>query len=125
MSSSNGNDLLIKIAYFTSLAGASILLGFSVTLNKLKKNIPDTPEAALYEEGTALARKALMRGTIYSICGFSLFAVASYKLFGKTMIENFNAKAKNNDEKDIQYLQNLFGASRSALVGNDKDDTGN
>lgn len=115
--SSSRTELFIKIAYFTSLAGASILIGFSTTLNKLRKNTPDTPEAVLFEEGSALARKALMRGTIYSVCGFGICAFASYKFFGKKLIDNFNSRAKNNDEKDIKYLQDLFGTSRESLVG--------
>lgn len=115
--SDNKNDLFVKIAFFSTLAGASILFGFSTTLNKLRKSTPDTPDAVMYEEGVALARKALFRGSIYSICGFGVVAFASYRLFGRKMIDNFNSKAKNNDEKDIEYLQNLFKAPRSALVG--------
>lgn len=117
MSTESKSDLLIKIAYFTSLAGASILFGFSFTLNKLRKETPETPEAVLFEEGVALARKALMRGTIYSFCGFGIFSVASYHLFGKKLIEDFKAKSNDNEEKDIKYLQDLFGSSRSDLVG--------
>lgn len=94
---SETSDLLLKIAYFTSLAGASILVGFSTTLNKSRKS---TPEAALFEEGAALARKALFRGTIYSVCGFSLVALASYKLFGKKMIDDFNAKVRKSNDQE-------------------------
>ena len=68
-----------------------------------------------------------MRGTIYSVGCFSLVAFVSYKLFGKQLITNFNVKARINDEKDIQYLQNLFDAPRDALVGSsgEKVPTGN
>lgn len=107
---STNNDLFIKIAYFTSLAGASMLFGFSVTLNKLRKSAPETSETKLYGDGVALARQALMRGTIYAIGGFSIFAFASYKLFGKRLIEDFKIKAKRNDEEDIKYLEELFSS---------------
>lgn len=90
---SNNIDLYVKIAYFTSLAGASILFGFGLTLNKHRKDTSVKPEAVLYNEGAALARKALMKGTIYAVSGFGIFALASYQLFGKKMIKDFKAKA--------------------------------
>lgn len=80
---------LIKIVYFTSLAGTSILLGFSLTLGKLKKT---SQKASLHEEGVALARKALMRGTMYSVGGFGVFSVICYHLFGKKLIESTKQK---------------------------------
>lgn len=95
--SSTNIDLFVKIAYFTSLAGASILFGFGLTLNKLKKDTSQTPEAVLHGEGAALARKALLKGTIYAVGGFGIFAIASYQLFGKKMIKDFKAKAIKND----------------------------
>lgn len=117
MSSGGTSDLLVKVAYFSSLAGASILFGFSFTLSKIRKSTPDTPDSILYEEGVALARKALMRGTIYSVGGFTLFAVGSYALFGRKLIDEFNSKAKKNQEQDLAYLSNLFNAPESALTG--------
>lgn len=109
---STKTDLFIKIAYFTSLAGASILFGFSVTLGKLRKNNLETPEAVLHEEGVALARRALLRGTLYSVGGFSVFAIASYHLFIWKMIGDFKEKSRKNNEQDMEYLKNLFGTSK-------------
>lgn len=79
----SSTDNLYKIAYFTSIAGVAILFGFSTTLGKLKKDIPGT---SLHEEGAALARKALLRGTLYAVCGFGVFAFSSYHLFGKKLL---------------------------------------
>lgn len=86
----NFKDDLIKIVYFTSLAGTSILLGFGLTLGKLKKNASTT--TTLHDEGAALARKALLRGTMYSVGGFGLFSVVCYQLFGKKLIESTKKK---------------------------------
>lgn len=97
--SSNTRDTLIKVAYFTGLTGMSITLGFSVSLSKLRKTTNETKDAVIYEEGAALARKALMRGTIYAVCGCTLFAILSYKLFVKKMIQDFN---QNTDNKGIR-----------------------
>lgn len=86
----NFKDDLIKIVYFTSLTGASILLGFGLTLGKFKKNASIT--TTLHDEGAALARKALLRGTMYSVGGFGLFSVICYQLFGKKLIESTKKK---------------------------------
>lgn len=82
---STASDNFLKVAYFASIAGASILFGFSTTLSRLRKDPPGQP--TLHDEGVALARKALGRATIYSVCGFGVFALASYQLFGKELIE--------------------------------------
>lgn len=99
----------LRVAYFASIACTSILVGFSFTVNKLRKSTPENTDAVLYEEGAALARKALMRGTIYSVIGFGCFAVASYNLFGKHWIREFNARTKRSDAQDIKYLQGILG----------------
>lgn len=72
MTSDSSKELAIKIAYFTSLAAVSTLIGFSTTIGKAR-NSSKTPEAKVYEEGVALARRALFRGTAYSVGGFSIF----------------------------------------------------
>lgn len=102
-------NFYIKVAYFASLASASMLFGFSLTLNKARKTPLETPEQALVEEGIALARKALFRGTVYSVCGFSIFAFTSYHLFGKKIIERFKASMKKSDEQDIKYIEDILG----------------
>lgn len=102
--SDNGDtnvDLFIKIAYFTSLAGASILFGFSRTLSKTRNKIDattaTTEAAKLHEEGVALARKALFKATLYSVCGFGLFSIVSYKLFIKKWIKQSRCDSENKD----------------------------
>lgn len=109
MSTNEKNDFYLRVAYFASIACTSILVGFSFTVNKLRKSTPENVDAVLYEEGAALARKALMRGTIYSIVGFSCFAVTSYHLFGKHWIREFNSRTKKSDAQDISYLQDILG----------------
>lgn len=95
----------MKILYFASLTGASILFGFSRSLSKIRKNdIATTEEAKLHEEAVGLARKALLKGTIYSVCGFSVFAIVSYKLFGQKLIRQLhenNNKRKDDDELSL------------------------
>lgn len=76
----NYTDYILKLIYFTSLAGASALLGFSVSINRLKRKAatdPDPPAAIIHEKAVALAKKALFKGTIYSFCGFGLLALAT------------------------------------------------
>ena len=97
--SSSSADNFYKILYFTSVAGASILFGFSRTISKLNKEQAGakSPEAGVYEEAVALARKALLRSTIYSCCGFGLFLFGSYHLFGKKLIERRAEEFKKSD----------------------------
>lgn len=94
-----------KVGYFITLASASVIAGFSFTVNQARKN---NSKQTIHEEGFALARKALLRGSIYSITGFCIFCTTSYQLFGKEMISNFNAKAKKNDDEDLKYLESLL-----------------
>lgn len=84
MTSTSDEDNYLKIAYFASIAGVSILAGFSTTLSRLRKDPPGPPN--LHDEGVALARKALGRATLYSVCGFSIFSFISYELFGRKLI---------------------------------------
>lgn len=101
---SNRRDNLIKVAYFTGLAGMSMALGFSVSIGRLRKSTTETPDIALYEEGVVLARKALMKGTLYAVCGCTLFAVVSYKLIFKDLVNDYRADTdKRNKENTIDY----------------------
>lgn len=102
LENNKNNEFYLKVAYFVSLTGASILFGFSLTLNKFKKDLagPDvSPRAQVYQEGAALARKALLKGTLYSFCGFGLVAITSYHLFGKSLIQDFKSKTKDREQQ--------------------------
>jgi hypothetical protein len=118
MSSSTANDNLLKIAYFASIAGVSILVGFSTTLSRLRKDPPGPP--TLHDEGVALARKALGRATLYSICGFGVFALASYQLFGKELIERkakeYRAARERESDLPVEikdyFVSNSSGGSK-------------
>lgn len=116
------SDFYLRVAYFMSIAFTSTLVGFSLTVNRLRKNTPESIDAVLYEEGAALARKALMKGTIYSLVGFGCFTFTSYHLFGKHWIRNFNARANRSDAHDIQYLQSILGTE---LTDQSKEATNN
>lgn len=86
----------------TSVAGASILFGFGMTLAMAKKRDPtffakgflSTPVTSsgqttatktaqeLHESGSKLAARALGWGTLYAVSGFSLFSYSVWKLMG-------------------------------------------
>lgn len=76
------NELFLKVVYFTTLASASLLAGFSLTINKNKLDPSSSSEAKLHNEGVALAKKALMRGSLYAMTGMGIIALASYGIFG-------------------------------------------
>lgn len=100
-SSSTNSESLLKIVYFASIAGVSILVGFSTSLSRLRKDPPGP--LTLHDEGVALARKALGRATLYSLCGFSVFAFLSYSLFGRELIEKkaLEYRAARERESDL------------------------
>lgn len=111
MSKDNSNkELILKIAYFTTLTGASILFGFSYSLSKIRKNSNVTPSAQLHDEAVGLARKALMRATLYSVGTMSIFAIASYHLVIKSII-------KNQEEKRLSQPQESTSQTLNALLG--------
>ena len=86
----------------TSIAGASILFGFGMTLAMAKKRDPtffakgflSSPVTSseqtiakktaqeLHESGSRLAVRALGWGTLYAVSGFSLFSYSVWKLMG-------------------------------------------
>jgi hypothetical protein len=92
--------MITEIVFMTSIAGASILAGFGMTLAMAKKRDPiffakgflSSPSNSavkagnrsvnqeLHESGSRLAIKALGWGTLYAVSGFSLFSLAVWKL---------------------------------------------
>lgn len=89
---------MIEIVFMTTVAGASILFGFGMTLALAKKRDPvyfakgflpshttvktskASSESELLESGSRLAVRALGWGTFYALSGFSLFSLAVWKL---------------------------------------------
>ena len=47
----------------------------------------------LHESGAKLARKALLKASIYSVSGFTLFCFSIWKLSGASTFEEFRYKA--------------------------------
>lgn len=87
-----------EIAFLTGVAGAAAIFGFGMTIAKAKKRDPETfaqgltTSQALHESGTQLALRALRRGTLYSITGFSLFSFLVWKAMGVSNLEEFKLK---------------------------------
>lgn len=122
-SSASNNENLLKIAYFASIAGVSILVGFSTTLSRLRKDPPGP--LTLHDEGVALARKALGRATLYSVCGFSVFAFISYNLFGRELIERkaLEYQAARERESDLPAeIKDYFVSDKQREARRRKDE---
>ena len=47
----------------------------------------------LHESGAKLAQRALLRATLYSVSGFSIFCIGVWKLSGASNFEEFRIKA--------------------------------
>lgn len=100
MASDDKKELAIKIVYFAGIALASVLFGFKRTIKDASSS-----DAKLHNEAVSLARKALARGTMYSVGGFALLTTTSYYLFGRRMISEFNERYKTpTDEKEVLDL---------------------
>lgn len=101
MATEDKKELAIKIVYFTGIALASILIGFKRTVGNAT-----SPDAKLHNEAVSLAQRALARGTMYSVGGFTALATASYYLFGKKMITESRERHKEPTKEDD--IVNLF-----------------
>ncbi|RUS86177.1 hypothetical protein EGW08_006071 [Elysia chlorotica] len=84
--------------FLTSLTGASILGGFGMTMAMAKKQDPTNFAKGIHgsreipESGVALATRALARGSLYSVAGFSLFCFTVWKLMGVSNLAEFRYK---------------------------------
>lgn len=92
----NKKDLYLKLLYFTSLAGASILFGFSYSLGRSRKSRNDIADAKIHGQAVDLAKKALMKATLYSVGSMSVIAITTYYLFIKSTIDG-----KKHDKKVV------------------------
>lgn len=88
-----------EAAFLAGVAGAAAIFGFGMTIAQAKKRDPETfaqgltTSQAIHESGTKLALRALRRGTLYSITGFSLFCFLVWKAMGVSNMEEFKHKA--------------------------------
>jgi hypothetical protein len=85
--------------FFTAITSFGILAGFGFSLSATKKretkNYPKELERKLHnlhESGADLAKKALLRASIYSLSGFSIFCLCVWKLSGASNFNDFRHK---------------------------------
>jgi hypothetical protein len=108
--------------FFTVITSFGILTGFGFSLSATKKretkNYPKELEKKLHnlhESGADLARKALLRASIYSLSGFSIFCLCVWKLSGASNFDEFRHKigslfpkiSKPQDKLGRTEFQNL------------------
>ncbi|XP_077487079.1 transmembrane protein 242 [Amblyomma americanum] len=88
-----------EAAFLIGVAGAAAIFGFGMTLAQAKKRDPETfaqgltASQKLHESGSKLALRALGRGTLYSVTGFSLFCLLAWKAMGVSNLQEFRQKA--------------------------------
>lgn len=85
--------------FFSLISSIGVLSGFGYSLGSVKKreikNLNSKKVRDLYylqESGAELARRALLRATIYSVSGVSLFCFSIWKLSGANNFEEFRYK---------------------------------
>lgn len=89
-------DKLLSGLFFTFITSVGILSGFGYSLSVTKKQDSKSYLKGIqpnlfevHESGAGLARRALLRATLYSVTGFSLFCVGVWKLSGASNFEEF------------------------------------
>lgn len=84
--------LFVAGVFLTTVAGVSVLAGFSRTIMTAKRKDPavfETAKAgnvALLEGGSKLAFRALGWGTLYSVVGVGAFCYGCWKLSGASNV---------------------------------------
>ncbi|XP_059139368.1 transmembrane protein 242-like [Physella acuta] len=125
--SSDLEDKYFKIKagiFLTSVTGMSILGGFGMTLAMAKKQDPAMFAKGIHgtreipESGISLATRALARGSLYSVAGFSLFCFTVWKLMGVHNFVEFRQKvgsflptipkSPNPGRSDFKTIRDLF-----------------
>ncbi|OQR74024.1 transmembrane protein-like [Tropilaelaps mercedesae] len=88
-----------EIVFVATVAGFSMLLGFGATIAMAKKRSPKyfaqgmIGSKEMPESGTDLALRALGRGTLYAVGGFSLFCTVVWKALGVKDLSEFRQRA--------------------------------
>lgn len=114
-------EKLYGAVFLTGLAGISAMVGFGSALASTRKQDTKSFEAGLiaqkgvYESGTALATKALFRGSLWAIGGCGLIFYSIWKLSGAKTAEEFRLKAgsilpripKNDPPQSRTEFENL------------------
>lgn len=113
--------------FFAIISSIGVLSGFGYSLGSVKKreikSLNNKKLRDLYylqESGTELARRALLRATLYSVSGVSLFCFSVWKLSGANNFEEFRLKIgsllpqikRNNEQQqgrtEFKNLTELF-----------------
>lgn len=108
--------------FFAIVSSIGILSGFGYSLGSVKKreikSLGNKKLKDLYylqESGAELAKRALIRATIYSVGGFSLFCFSVWKLSGANNFQEFRNKIgsllpkikRNNEQQGRTEFRNL------------------
>ncbi len=93
----NKAELLGKGFFFTLITAVGVISGFGISLGSTKKQNSKLVKNKknidyLHASGAALARKALLRATILTVSGFSIFCFSIWKLSGAKDFKEFRYK---------------------------------
>lgn len=86
-----------EVAFFSLVAGMSVMSGFATTLMLAKRRDSEMFDKGLAripgsrETGGSLALRALGRGSLYAFGGFSVFCFALWKLSGANSVHELGA----------------------------------
>ncbi len=91
-------ELLGKGLFFTLITAVGVISGFGISLGSTKKQNSKLVKNKknlnyLHASGAELARKALLRATLITVSGFSVFCFSVWKLSGAQDFKEFRYKA--------------------------------
>ncbi|KAG0710063.1 Transmembrane protein 242 [Chionoecetes opilio] len=122
----------LAAAFLTGVAGVSMLGGFGMTLGMVKKKDPNMFNKGMmgarevHEAGGALALRALGRGSLYAVAGFSVFCLSVWKLSGAKDLQDFGKGGKylpKIPKKRSSSIQDrVWGADRPPSVPYSEDE---
>lgn len=88
--------------FLTFVTAIGLFSGFGFSLSSTKKRETKNLKGEklnyyhnLHDSGVDLARRALLRATLYSVGGFSLFCLSVWKLSGASNFQEFRTKASD------------------------------
>lgn len=114
-------DLIGKGLFFTLITSLGLISGFGISLGSTKKqnskSLKKTKKSHyLQESGAELARRALVKATIITVSGFSIFCFTVWKLSGAQNFQEFRHKVgtflpkisnKNKEKEGRREFENL------------------